>query len=145
MQFAFGQSEQERITVDVLSYERPVCGEYWDDNWLVVDISVTAGGFHGRASVSIITAELVSFSEQLHVLYERLTGTAEFTTLEGQLSLKLVGDGRGHIRLAGLVLDQAGVGNRLSFTLDFDQTFLPPSISDLNAVLRAFPVRSAPA
>ena len=141
MQFAFGQSEQERVTVDVVSYERPICGDYWDDNWLAVDISVAAGGFRGHTSASLMTAELVSFSEQLHVLYERLTGTAEFTTLEGQLSLRLTGDGRGHIQLAGLVLDRAGIGNRLSFTLDFDQTFLPLSIRDLDAILRAFPVR----
>jgi len=34
MTFSFRQSEQERIAVDVLHYERAPVGEYHDDNWL---------------------------------------------------------------------------------------------------------------
>ena len=141
MTFAFGQSEHERVSVDVLSYERPVTGEHYDDNWLVVAISVLAGGFSGRARASILTDELVSFAEQLHPLCETLNGTAEFSTLEGQLSLKLLGDGRGHINLTGEVLDRAGLGNTLSFSFEFDQTLLQRSIHELDSVIRAFPVR----
>ena len=141
MTFAFGQSEHERVSVEVLSYERPVTGEHYDDNWLVVAISVLAGGFSGRARASILTDELVSFAEQLHPLCETLNGTAEFSTLEGQLSLKLLGDGRGHINLTGEVLDRAGLGNALSFSFEFDQTLLQRSIHELDSVIRAFPVR----
>jgi len=58
MTFSFGQSERERIEVDVLQYERQRTGEYWDDNWLTVQIRVQAGGFHGNAKAAIITSEL---------------------------------------------------------------------------------------
>ena len=34
MTFSFGQSERERIEVEVFGYERQPVGEYWDDNWL---------------------------------------------------------------------------------------------------------------
>jgi len=145
MNFAFGQSEHERIDVDVRSYERPVSGEYYDDNWLVVSITVSVRGFSGRARASILTHELVAFSDQLHTLYEKLKGAAEFSTLEGQLSLRLEGNGKGNITLAGEVLDKAGSDNRLSFTLDFDQTLLQQSIHELDSVLQAFPVRHAKA
>jgi len=145
MKFAFGDSEHERFVLDVLSYERPVSGEYHDDNWLVVAMTVSVGGFTGRAGATIVTDELVSFSEQLHVLYDRLTGSAEFSTLESQLSLKLAGDGKGHIRLTGEVSDAAGIGNPLSFHLDFDQTLLQHSIHELDSVLKAFPIRNAKA
>ena len=40
MIFSFGQSQEERIEVDVLDYERAPVGEYWDDNWLNVEIRV---------------------------------------------------------------------------------------------------------
>ena len=110
-------------------------------NWLVVAILVLAGGFSGRARASILTDELVSFAEQLHPLCETLNGTAEFSTLEGQLLLKLLGDGRGHINLTGEVLDRAGLGNTLSFSFEFDQTLLQRSIHELDSVIRAFPVR----
>jgi hypothetical protein len=141
MTFSFGQSEHERLAVDVISYERPVTGEHYDDNWLVVTISISAGGFSGRARATILTDELVSFAEQLHPLCESLKGTAEFTTLEGQLLLKLAGDGRGHIHLSGVVTDRPGLGNTLSFTFEFDQTLLQRSINELDSVIRAFPVR----
>jgi hypothetical protein len=145
MKFSFGDSERERIEVDVMSYERPASGEYHDDNWLSVSITVRVGGFSGRVGAAIVTDELVRFAEQLHRLYKELTGSAEFTTLEGQLSLTLSCDTRGHITLRGEILDQAGIGNRLSFHLDLDQSFLQKSIGELDAVIRAFPVRHAKA
>jgi hypothetical protein len=145
MKFAFGQSERERVEVDILSYERPISGDYHDDNWLVIAITVSAGGFSGRARATILTDELMSFLEPLQVLYRSLKGTANFSTLEGQLSLELVGNGKGDIQLAGEVSDAAGRGNTLSFTLDFDQTTLNQSIHELDAVLKAFPIRNAKA
>ena|ERR1051326_564963 len=145
MKFSFGQSDRERIEVDVLSYERAATGEYHDDNWLRVSITVRVGGFSGRAGASIVTDELVRFAEQLHQLHEQLSGSAEFTTLEGQLSLALGCDARGHVTLHGEVLDQAGIGNRLSFQLDLDQSFIHQSIRELDAVITAFPVRPAKA
>ena len=143
MKFSFGQSERERIQVDVSAYKRSASGEYHDDNWLTATIAVCVGGFSGRVGAAIVTDELVRFAQQLHRLYEELSGSAEFSTLEGQLSLTLSCDTRGHVALRGEVLDQAGIGNRLSFHLDLDQSFLQQSIRDLDTVIRAFPVRHA--
>ena len=141
MIFAFGHSERERIEVDVLGYERAPVGEYFDDNWLTVDIRVQAGGFHGVASAAILTGELVGFASQLRPLFEKLSGSAQFSTMEGQLTLSLVGDGKGHIELRGEVLDQAGIGNSLHFSLEFDQSQLGTSIRELEKVMSQFPVR----
>ncbi len=143
MTFSFGHSEQERIEVDVRGYERGPVGEYWDDNWLTVEIRVRAGGFRGRAAATIITGELTAFLSELRPLFETSRGSAEFATMEGQLSLRLVGDGKGHVELRGEVADQAGVGNRLHFTLQFDQSQLRASIRELERVTSQFPVRLA--
>jgi len=143
MIFSFGQSEHERIEVAVLGYERAPVGEYHDDNWLKVEIRVGVGGFHGTVDAAILTDELAAFLRQLRPLFESLRGMAEFTTLEGQLHLRLAGDGKGHIELVGDVADQAGIGNRLHFTLDFDQSQLGASIRELETVVAAFPIRSA--
>jgi hypothetical protein len=141
--FSFGQSEYERIEVDVHGYERAASGEYWDDNWLTVEIRVLAGGFRGKAAATIITSELTKFLLELRSLYENLKGTAKFVTMEGQLNLLLNGDGKGHIELQGEVMDQAGIGNRLNFTLNFDQSQLGASIRELEKVTSQFPVRAA--
>ena len=142
MIFSFGQSEHERIAIDVVSYERPTSGDYDDDNWVVTQIEVRVRGFKGKARAALRTTELIEFGSKLRPLHETLSGTAEFTTLEGQSHLQLEGDGKGPINLKGEVMDQAGVGNRLHFSLEFDQSRLADSVRDLDAVISKFPVRS---
>lgn len=141
MTFSFGHSEQEHIEVEVHGYERGAVGEYYDDNWLSVEIRVRVGGFLGKASASIITGELTKFSSDLRSLHQTLSGAAAFTTMEEQLSLRLVGNGKGHIELRGEVADQPGLGNRLHFTLRFDQSQLEASIRELERVTVQFPER----
>ena len=142
MTFSFGQSKQERVEVDVMRYERSAIGEYHDDNWLTSKILVRVGRFRGEVDAAIITGELVQFLNQLRPLFSSLRGVAEFSTLEGQLNLRLVGDGKGHVELVGEVADQPGIGNKLSFQLQFDQTQLGASIRELEDVTSKFPVRS---
>jgi hypothetical protein len=143
MTFSFSQSQHERIEIDVHGYERPVSGEYWDDNWLRTDIRVSTGKFRGEVYAAIITSELAAFLSELRTLHERLNGSAEFKTIEEQLSLRLVGDGRGHFELRGEVADQPGISNRLHFSLQFDQSQLGAAIRELEQVTSKFPVRAA--
>jgi hypothetical protein len=141
MIFCFGQSQHERIDVDVLRYERAPTGEYHDDNWLTVEIQICVGGFRGKTGAAILTGELVAFMSQLRPLFETLQGSAQFATLEEQLILRLTGDGKGHIQLHGEMADQPGIGNRLYFTLQFDKSQLGESIRALETVISKFPVR----
>lgn len=142
MTFSFGQPDEERIEIDVLRYERAPVGEYHDDNWLTSQIRLRAGGFRGNVDASILTDELAGFLTELRPLYGALRGTAEFSTLENQLHLTLTGDGKGHIELVGEAADQPGVGNRLHFTLQFDQSQLKASIRELERVIEEFPIRA---
>jgi hypothetical protein len=96
--------------VDVTRYERDASGEPSDDNWLIVQIEVSAGGFRGNTDAHIMTGEVARFASQLRPLYDTLSGVADFTTLEGQLQLHFSGDGKGHIDLEGEVRDHAGTG-----------------------------------
>jgi hypothetical protein len=142
MIFSFGQSERERIEVDVLRYERSPNGDFHDSNWLAVKIEVQAGGFHGKADAAILTSEVKEFTSEVRTLFETLRGSANFQTLEGQLSLELTGDGKGHIELTGEVRDQPGIGNRLRFTLQIDQSQLGQSLREIEGVISKFPVRT---
>jgi len=139
---AFGGQEHERVEISVHGYERPPRGEYFDDNWLRVGVSIHAGAFSGGFGAAFLTAELESFHEQLSSLHETLKGEARFQTLEEQLSLVLKGNGLGHIELAGEALDQPGIGSRLCFTISLDQSHLRSSLESLRAVLATFPVRT---
>jgi hypothetical protein len=142
MIFSFGQLQHERIEIDVQAYEqRAATGDYWDDNWISVEIRVRAGGFRGKVYAAFLAGELTAFLSELRPLYETLGGAASFTTMEEQLSLRLHGDGKGHIELEGEVSDQSGIGNCLHFKLQFDQTNLATSIRELEQVTSKFPVR----
>ena len=141
MMFSFGHSKLERIEVEVLGYERAPVGEYWDDNWLRAEIQVVAGEFRGKATAAFITSDLPKFLSELRPLFETLKGKAEFSTIEEQLKLQLVGDGNGHIELTGEIADQPGIGNRPLFTFEFDQSQLGASIRELEKATSQFPVR----
>jgi hypothetical protein len=142
MIFSLGGAEQERIEIDVLGYERAPVVEFYDDNWLTVKIYVFAGGFRGSVAAAFLTSELEKFAAELQSLFQTLKGVAELQTLEKQLHLKLKGDGKGHVALNGELLDQAGIGNRLNFSFQFDQVALGESIREIKAITAKFPVRS---
>jgi hypothetical protein len=143
MIFSFGQSEYERIEVDVRGYECAPVGEYYDDNWLMAQIRIKVGGFRGTADAAILTRELTAFLAQLRTLFQNVRGTVEFALLEEQLHLRLAGDGKGHVELVGDLADQPCDGNRLHFVLNFDQSQLGASIGELAKVVEEFPVRQA--
>jgi len=140
--FSIGESEHQRVEVAVLRYEREPSGDYYDDNWLAVEVSLAVGGFKGRYDASFLTTELKSFRDQAASLYESLSGEAKLDTLETQLRLTLVGNGKGNISLEGEAWDQPGIGNRLVFRLGLDQTYLAHTLKQLDAVVTRFPVRA---
>jgi hypothetical protein len=83
----------------------------------------------------ILASDMRRFRGALETVYRDLRGTAEFTTIEHQLGLKLEVDKVGHVHVTGHVKDDASFGNRLTFELRFDQTFLPQIISELGNAL----------
>jgi hypothetical protein len=140
--FALGGAARERIEVAVLGYERARVGEYHDDNWLRVRITVHAGAFSGSYDAAFLTEELVQFQTQIETLHASLRGEAQFATLEEQLSLRLTGNGRGEVLLRGVAIDIAGTGNRLEFHLTLDQTHLHRALDELRQVTDRYPIRA---
>jgi len=139
--FAFGGEKQERVEVEVHGYERPPTGDYYDDNWLRSSVSIAAGAFSGNFDTAFLTADFSEFRDQLQSLYESLASTASFETLEEQLSLALVDDGRGGFLLKGVAVDVLGTSNRLESGIAFDQSDLLSALEGLNDIVSQFPVR----
>ena len=111
--FAIGGATHERVEVEILAYERAAVGDSDDDNWLSVQVSVSAGAFSASYPAMFRTEEIVQFRDQVEVLYQSLRGEAKFFTLDDQLSLQLTGNGRGGMIIArGIAVDLPGTGNR---------------------------------
>ena len=110
-----------------------------NDDWLEATIAVAVGSFSGCVSASLVTIDFPRFRRELESLHRTLDGTATFATIERQLEIECAGDGRGGIRVTGIVEDRVGDGNELRFGFDTDQTFLPALINKMKELEEAFP------
>ncbi|QVL30956.1 hypothetical protein KIH39_19170 [Telmatocola sphagniphila] len=135
-----GRPDSEFLAIALFDRSHPACQDYWDGNWIRSQVEVVAGGFHGRAYGDLRADELVRFYDRLSNLEKILRGTAEFATMEGWLSIRVVGDGKGHMTFECELQDEPGVGNTLKFQLRLDQTFLPLLLSQLREAIAHFPV-----
>jgi hypothetical protein len=139
-----GSTPGDRLEIRALRRNYPDCADYWDGNWLGCIIEVRAGGFRGQVEADLRAEEFETFRDAFRRLYNQLAGEATFSTMEGWLTIKVVGDGRGHFTADSVLRDRAGMGNQLTFTIAFDQTDLSKIIRELETVVVAFPVVSQP-
>jgi hypothetical protein len=142
MSLSIGCSEHEHVKIIINQYEDSPTGGATDYNWLLCTVDVSFGKFTGTFSANFQSYDFIKFTQELKKLYACLKGTATFNTLEGQLEIKLTGNGNGTIELTGMCMDSVGVGNQLSFSTELDQTYLPSSIAELEDILNGFQARA---
>ncbi len=140
----FGGEDAEYLTLTVHGRSLPDSLDYWDGNWLACTAEVAVGAFRGSLDRLLRNEDISRFHDRLTELNERLTGEALFDTLDGWFDLRVIGDGRGHLEARGQLCDDPVHGNELEFRLFFDQTFLPPLLAQLRAVMEAYPVVDRP-
>jgi hypothetical protein len=140
-----GREGGDHVRMELRGRLHPGATDFWDANWLDARVGVRAGAFSGTIRASLRTTDLAQWRDELRRLHESLSGQAALETMEGWISLRLTGDGRGHVAVDGVVEDEPGTGNRLSFALPaLDQTDLPALLDALGAVERAFPTIGDP-
>jgi len=127
------------IRIELIKQSNPNAELDWDKNWLKGLVKVKAGGFSGEFKADFMTVDFVSFKNELTKLYDKLNGIATFSTLESQVEIKIVGDGIGHLNAECEVMDYAGIGNKLEFEINFDQTHIPKIINQLEKITNRFP------
>jgi hypothetical protein len=138
-----GDSDAQHVLIRPLFRSQPGLFDNRDGNWIDCELQIVAGCFRGSFRADLRSEEFQTFLEEVEGI-SRGNGTASFTAMEGQIALSLAGDGTGQVRVTGEAIDAAGVGNRLKFVFDIDQTHLPPICESLGHLLAAFPVTGAP-
>ena len=68
-----------------------------NDGWRGGEIEIQCDGWRGRIKAYFHRRELGRFGQQVHDLRRDLSGTAELSPLEPNLTLSFIGDGKGHI------------------------------------------------
>jgi len=127
-QWSIGNGQSSKLTVEVLT--GPANDSGYD--WIETNITIAAGKFAGQFRASLLLRELIHFLAQLEVLNRDLKGEAQFHTIENQLQLTITMDRSGHYTGSGYVMDEAGTGNKLIFTILGDQTEFAPTIRQLS-------------
>lgn len=135
-----GDAGADRVVFRAIRRTSPDADDFWDGNWIDSEVELAVGGFRGGYAAYLRSNEFDSFRKGLVEISETLRGEAEFTTMEGQIELRLTTDRVGHIKVTGRAEDQAGIGNRLTFEFEIDQTCLASTIRSLDELLRVFPV-----
>jgi len=141
LQFVIGAVDQESVVVALLGRERPESHDTYDGNWIKAQVSVAVGAFRGEFPCSLLAQEFADLLPELRRLHADLRGSARFSTMEGQLEFEITGDGRGHLDIRGRVVDRAGDGNALTWSLVIDQTYLPSMIAAVSAIATTYEVR----
>jgi hypothetical protein len=126
-------------------YEYPDLHTGDDANWVSADaelVSLRAGRYVARKTLSLRTEELASFVAKLRTLDADLTGDAELDHLEDELgaTLKLT-NGVGTLEAFLRTHVEAELRIREVRT---DQTYVRRALGEFEALSRAFPIRGEP-
>lgn len=140
-----GNQISDYLLIRVFGHPEPEHDErsdYYDSNWLGAEIHVSAGAFsaHLESDIFLRSDEFESFLKQIEPLYESLRGRAKYVSLEDWINMEISGDGHGHMLAKGYVIDNHCEGNKLNFSIHFDQTSLPKTINGLKKLLEKYPV-----
>ena len=128
------------IRIDVIKQNFPNTELDWDKNSVNCVISVKAGAFSGKFDADLMSTDFELFKKELEIVYENLNRTAIFEGIESQVTIRIEGDGIGHLKTRCWLGDYAGTGNELNCELNFDQTGLPKLIEQLDKITSEFKV-----
>lgn len=130
--FSVGYADKERLEVKLLG--QPADRKSKDD-LIKALVQIDAGAFKGEVEISLCLSDIIRFKEQLEPVYEKLEGVAEFKTVEDQLAVRIEVNKLGHVQASGYLLDDFVCGNKLYFNINYDQTLLWHTISEIDETL----------
>lgn len=120
----------------------PSVEDYWDGNWINVTAHCGAEG----ASVWV-SGNIIHLSEIRHLLtgiesmYKELKGKAELPCMEPELSVVLEAKNLGQIEMV-VDITPNNLCQSHKFIFEVDQSYLPKLITECEAVLSKYPVKS---
>lgn len=144
VELRLGSPDENHVTLRPLRRASPDSSDFWEANWLKVDVAVRAGAFAGRFEADLRTDELEQLADQLAALEGASTGAAALASAEGWVSVRLALAPGGRLEGACEVRDDPAMGSSLRFPLTVEPAQRPVLLAALGAILRAFPVVGDP-
>jgi hypothetical protein len=115
--------------------------DYWDGNWIDVVAECSDEGACVTVRGSILhLGEILKWHTDLAKMDETLSGSAELSTTEPNLHLKLSCDHLGHV-LAVCSITPDHLNQSHTFRFEIDQSYLKAIVRDCHRILEAYPIR----
>jgi hypothetical protein len=110
------------------------------EGWISGCVEIRVGGFTANFQADFRVEEFTSLRKALQGLFSFTSSEAEFKTIEGQLDLRFISDTRGGLSIECIARDRPGSSNELRCTFEYDQSYLPSMIADIDGIMRSFPI-----
>jgi hypothetical protein len=107
---------------------------YASEGWCQAPVEIAVLCFRGRIEPWLEAGDIEDFASQLRSVYESLEGEAKLTPREEQFTLRVQAKTGGHVTVSGVAWSNATFENKLEFTLELDQSFLPSTLAQLEEV-----------
>ena len=128
------------IRIEPIALTFPKATLDWDRNWVKTNVTVKCGVFSGQFVAEFLTTDFEIFRRQLKKLDNDFNASATFEPLEQQLVLKIKGDGLGHFEIDCEATPQSHLEQKLTFSMNFDQTQIKEYVRQLDRITKAFPI-----
>ncbi|MGO3306876.1 MAG: WapI family immunity protein [Sphingobacterium sp.] len=127
-----------KIEITILRRVNSETNDYWDGNWLEVEIRIEVFGIKTIYRANFRVEDLQRFYEDLTLLNEKNSKKAEFTTMEEGLYLHINVELNGIVNCIGRA--DTGSGNRMDFNVQSDLAILDVFIRELKTTLESYPL-----
>ena len=127
-----------KIEITILGRVNSETNDYWDGNWLEVEIRIEVFGIKTIYRANFRVEDLQRFYEDLTLLNEKNSKKAEFTTMEEGLYLHINVELNGIVNCIGRA--DTGSGNRMDFNVQSDLAILDVFIRELKTTLKYYPL-----
>jgi len=128
-----GEADYIKFTyVEVFDFPDKTC--HWGGYDSRVVLEIKSRNFYVKETFYTSTGELFEFAEELKVANEKIKGTVQFRSYEGNLEFSLAYDSHGHIAIKGQFSDQNECSNELQFEFNSDQSFLNNTLNEISLI-----------
>lgn len=105
-------------------------------DWIEVELNMVSCCFRGDfLNDDFLTGYFVALRRDFQRLYHELLGEAKFETLGQIVQWQIKGDGRGHFVFRCCLNYQIDLGCNIEFAFEFDQTYIPRFLRELDEII----------
>jgi hypothetical protein len=136
------QGDNGQIGFEILGYENNQAQTTEDANWLRAVLHIKAGPFSGSVKMALTTSELVVLYSKLVKSVISLRDVVEFSTMEGNLSLRIEFGAEGRVSIRGVITPDESEENAVHYGFHTDPITLERSTQEFARLVSRFPVKT---